>query len=63
MGSLAARESLIRDFSRLLSIHEVQGRACAQKMDPEVLKYMGTTYIARDIEYITTVLEGKGAMM
>lgn len=63
IGSLAARESLIRDFTKLIAMQEVRGTLCATNMDPKVLKYMGTTHVAQDIDFITTVLEGKDSLM
>lgn len=63
IGSLAAREDLLRDFSQLRASQQVQGALCAKNMNPEILKYMGTTFVAKDIDFMTTVMEGKHALM
>lgn len=63
IGSLAARENLIRYFKEVISLRETLGALCAKNMDPEVLKYMGTTYVARDIDFMTTVIDGEDALM
>lgn len=63
IGSLAAREDLIRDFTKLLAMQQVRGALCAKNMDPNILKYMGSTYVAQDVDFITTVLEGKDSLM
>lgn len=63
IGSLAARESLIQDFRQTISLRETLGSLCAKNMDPEVLKYMGTTFVAKDIDFLTTLIEGEDAHM
>lgn len=58
-----ARENLIRYFKDVISLRETLGGLCAKNMDPEVLKYMGTTYVAKDIDFMTTMIDGESALM
>lgn len=48
-----------RDADALL---QTQFQICAQTMGDQ-LKYMGTSTVVRDIDYITTLLEGQDALM
>lgn len=63
IGSLSARESLIRDYRQLIALRETIGDLCGKNMDPEVLKYMGTTYVAKDIAFLATLIDGKDSLM
>ena len=63
MGSLAARQDLIRDYTELLAMQEVRGAMCAKNVDLDALRYMGTTYVAKDITFMAGVLEGEGVDM
>lgn len=63
IGSIAAREDIIRGFTQLRAMQQVQGDLCAKNMESNILKYLGTTYVARDVNFLTTVLEGEDALM
>lgn len=63
IGSIAAREDIIRSFTQLRAMQEVQGGLCAKNMDSNILQYLGTTYVARDVSFLTTVLEGEDTPM
>ncbi|KAF8310962.1 hypothetical protein DL93DRAFT_2116508 [Clavulina sp. PMI_390] len=56
-------ESLTADFRNLLMMQEVRGKMCAEHMDADDLRYMGTTSVVRDIQFITEVLEGKKSLI
>jgi hypothetical protein len=40
---------------------EAQAELCHENMDVEDLKYMGTATVVRDMDFMTQVLDGKGA--
>lgn len=44
------------------ALWKAQFEICAQTMGDQ-LRYMGTSTVARDIDYITTLLEGQDALM
>ncbi|KAF8310961.1 hypothetical protein DL93DRAFT_2169351 [Clavulina sp. PMI_390] len=52
-------QKLEHGFRDLLVMQEVRGKMCAEHMDPDDLRYMGTTSVVRDIQFITEVLEGQ----
>jgi pimeloyl-ACP methyl ester carboxylesterase len=60
--SPGARESLLAQFVRANVLTKTQFDMCERTMG-YIPKYMGTTAVARDIDFITTVLEGRGALM
>jgi len=56
------RDHLLHQYKEARSLSETQFALCAKSMGDE-LRYMGTTTAARDIDFITTVLEGKDALI
>lgn len=57
-----ARESLIYQHREAEALFKTQFDVCYQTMGDQ-LKYMGTTTIVRDIDFITRTLEGEDALM
>lgn len=56
------RDALVAQQRKADTIFQAQFAACKQNMG-DTLKYMGTTIVSRDIEFITSTLEGKDALM
>lgn len=56
------RDYLIEHYQEFLAMKETQAQLCAKNMGEE-LKYMGTTTVARDIDFMTTALDGEDALM
>ena len=56
------RDHLIQQQRDADALLEAQFKICAKNMGDQ-LKYMGTTNVARDIAYITSLLEGEDALM
>ncbi|KAI0356986.1 hypothetical protein OH77DRAFT_1534392 [Trametes cingulata] len=56
------RNHLIQQQRDADALWETQFKICAQTMGDR-LKYMGTSTVARDIDYITTLLEGEDALI
>ncbi|KAI0827447.1 TAP-like protein-domain-containing protein [Trametes gibbosa] len=56
------RDHLIQQQRDADALLEAQFKICAKNMGDQ-LKYMGTTNVARDIAYITSLLEGEDALI
>jgi hypothetical protein len=56
------RHRLIIQQEEAESLYKTQFELCGQTMG-DSLKYMGTSAVSRDIDFITTALEGKDALM
>ncbi|KZT58680.1 hypothetical protein CALCODRAFT_451259 [Calocera cornea HHB12733] len=56
------RASLLRQQEEMDALVQVQYRMCAVNMGKKV-RYMGTTTVVRDIEFVTRVLEGGEALI
>jgi pimeloyl-ACP methyl ester carboxylesterase len=56
------RKRLLRDVRETDALVRSQYELCAEAQ-PDQLKYVGTTNVVRDIDYITTLLEGEDALM
>jgi hypothetical protein len=56
-----SRISLVTQARQFLVIKEAQVQLCRENMDVEDLKYMGTSTVVRDMDFMTEVLDGKGA--
>ncbi|KLO10605.1 alpha/beta-hydrolase [Schizopora paradoxa] len=54
------RDKLIEQHRQFLALYETQAKLCAENMGEE-LKYMGTANVVRDIDFMTTVFDGKNA--
>jgi hypothetical protein len=57
------REMLVQQQREALAIFETQASICGEKMGAEVLKYMGTTTLIKDIEYLKNALDGEDALI
>lgn len=57
-----ARDHLIVQQRRALAFYKTAMEVCKSTMG-DTLRYMGTSTIARDVDFITTVLEGHDALM
>jgi hypothetical protein len=55
--------ALTTQARQFLAINEAQAQLCYENMDVEDLKYMGTTTVVRDIDFMTRVLDGPEAKM
>ena len=44
------------------ALYKTQFAICSQTMG-DTIKYMGTSTVARDIDYLTTLLDGEDALM
>ena len=62
LTSPETRQVYKKQQEEFLSLKKVEAKLCAQNVGPE-LKYMGTTYVARDIEFMTRVIDGEDALM
>jgi hypothetical protein len=54
---------LTEQSRQFLAIKEAQAQLCHENMDIEDLKYMGTSTVVRDIDFMTEILDGEGAKM
>ena len=59
--SEAGTRHLVAQQREAAGIMQVQAELCGKKVGADVLKYMGTTTLIRDMERISAVLEGKDA--
>jgi hypothetical protein len=57
-----ARKSLIAQHREAEALYQTQFEVCAKTMGDQ-LKYMGTSTVVRDMDYITAQLEGPDALM
>jgi hypothetical protein len=48
---------------QLLAIKEAQAQLCAENMDVEDLRYMGTATVVRDMDFMTRAFDGEDAKM
>ena len=56
--------AMLADQQRqFLALKQAQAERCKEHMDVEELRYMGTATVVRDMDFMTQVLEGKGAKM
>jgi hypothetical protein len=55
------RLSLTEQSRQFLAIKEAEMQLCHENMDVEDLKYMGTSNVVRDMDFMTQVLDGKNA--
>lgn len=55
--------ALMTQARQFLAIKEAQALLCHENMDVGDLKYMGTTTVVRDIDFMTRVLDGPEAKM
>ncbi|EEB89130.1 hypothetical protein MPER_12814, partial [Moniliophthora perniciosa FA553] len=60
LSSEDLHEALLLQYEDLLSLKRAQADICRENMGEE-LAYMGSATVARDIEYMSRVLEGKDA--
>lgn len=51
-------DSLIQAERQHISIFKAHGEACERNMDINDLKFMGSITVARDIEFMSKVLDG-----
>jgi len=56
------RERLLEQQREADALYKTQFEVCRGSLGDD-LKYMGTSTVARDIDFITTALEGKDALM
>ena len=56
------REYLLRQQKEADALYKAQFELCGKAMG-EQLRYMGTTTVVRDMDFMTTVLAGKDALM
>lgn len=56
------RTSMLRQASEMEALTKAQFELCRNTMGDE-LRYMGTSTVARDIDFITTALEGEEALI
>lgn len=57
-----AREKLVALHTEAEDLYKVQFKVCEKTMG-ETIKYMGTSTVVRDIDYITRYLAGEDALM
>lgn len=62
MSLKEARKFLIAQHKEAEALYKTQFDVCAKTMGDK-LRYMGTSTVVRDIDYITTQLEGPDALM
>jgi hypothetical protein len=55
--------ALVVQQRRFLAIKEAQARVCQDNMDVDDLRYMGTASVVRDMDFMTTALDGADAKM
>ena len=56
------RYSLIQQQRDAIALFKTEFAICAQTMG-ELIGFMGTTLVARDIDFMTTLIDGKDALM
>jgi pimeloyl-ACP methyl ester carboxylesterase len=57
------RLSLIEQSRLQLALVEARANSCKENMDVEDLRFMGTSNVVRDIDFMAQKLDGKGAKM
>jgi pimeloyl-ACP methyl ester carboxylesterase len=62
MTDPVAQKQLLQYISELDVLVQSQYGLCSHSTAND-LRYVGTTYVAKDIDYITTLLEGKDALL
>lgn len=62
MSMAETRKLLIAQQKEADALYKAQFDVCAETMG-DSLRYMGTTTVVRDMDYITTKLEGDDALM
>ncbi|KAJ8090284.1 hypothetical protein PM082_018880 [Marasmius tenuissimus] len=60
LSAPSLRQSLVGQYTEFVELKKKQGELCKKSMGDE-LKYMGSTTVARDIEFMSRVLEGDNA--
>jgi hypothetical protein len=61
--SSEGRAVLVKQQKEALKLVELQAGVCAAEMGAEVLKWMGTTTLIKDIEYLKNTIDGKEALI
>lgn len=55
-------DAIVRQWASWRSLYAVQYQLCGEKLGDE-LKYMGTSTVVRDIDYMAKVFDGPDALM
>ena len=56
-------EVLVLQQKEALNLMQLQAEVCKETMGAEVLKWMGTTTLIKDIEYLKDTIDGKDALI
>lgn len=56
------RDHLVEQYKEFLALKQTQANLCAENMGNE-LRYMGSATVARDIDFMTTIMDGEDALM
>jgi hypothetical protein len=59
----ANRAALVPQEREHLAIFKAQSEACQDNMDVTDLRFMGTTTVARDVDFMAKVLDGDNGKM
>ena len=62
LSDTEAKKLLVRQHKEADALYKTQFGVCAKTMGDK-LRYMGTSTVVRDIDFITTTLEGPQALM
>ncbi|KAK1220806.1 hypothetical protein PQX77_016377 [Marasmius sp. AFHP31] len=62
LSAPSLRQSLVAQYTEFVELKKKQGERCKKSMGDD-LKYMGSATVARDIEFMSRVLEGDNAKM
>jgi hypothetical protein len=57
------RPALAVQARQLLALKAAQAQLCAENMDVEDLRYMGTATVVRDMDFMTRAFDGADAKM
>nr|XP_031861386.1 uncharacterized protein CI109_002990 [Kwoniella shandongensis]KAA5528458.1 hypothetical protein CI109_002990 [Kwoniella shandongensis] len=61
--SPAGKEVLIHQQKQALNLMQLQAGVCGDALGAETLKWMGTTTLIRDMEYMKNVIDGEDALI
>jgi hypothetical protein len=54
---------LVKQQKEALRLMELQAGVCGKEMGAETLKWMGTTTLIKDMEYLKNTIDGRGALI
>ena len=62
-SSKEGKAVMVHQQKEALSLMQLQGELCAETMGAETLKWMGTTTLIKDMEYLKNAIDGAEALI